>query len=297
MSKVFNMVGGGGGGGGGPAASIFVKGLSQTDTVTATNGSKTKTGVWTQKPNPEIVVPDGYTQLEYIESSGTQYIDTEFKPNGTTKIVCDFQMVNQGTEQQGVFGSRPGESRRFSLFTGHGTSSLQVDYNTSESLAISGNSISGLNLNNRNTIEVSNSLIINGNTIKTVSAVSFTSTYNLFLFANNNVGTAQLLGTLKLYSCQIYDNGLLVRDFIPCKKANGTVGMLDNVNSVFYGNAGTGVFTAGAEVPQTIYGFLIKPIRDFGTWTVTATDGAKTATQDVLVDVMTEYEIEMSLSA
>lgn len=45
MSKVFNMVGGGGG----PAASIFVTGLSQTDTVTATNGSKTKAGVWTTK--------------------------------------------------------------------------------------------------------------------------------------------------------------------------------------------------------------------------------------------------------
>ena len=45
MSKVFNMVGGGGG----ATASIFVKGLSETDTVTATNGSKTKTGVWTTK--------------------------------------------------------------------------------------------------------------------------------------------------------------------------------------------------------------------------------------------------------
>ena len=39
-------------GAGGATASIFVTGLSETDTVTATNGSKTKTGVWTQKPNP-----------------------------------------------------------------------------------------------------------------------------------------------------------------------------------------------------------------------------------------------------
>ena len=62
-------------------------------------------------------------------------------------------------------------------------------------------------------------------------------------------------------------------------------------------NAGTGTFTAGPEVPQTIDGFLIKSIRDLGTWTVTATDGSNTATQDVLVDVITEYEIEMSLTA
>ena len=39
--------------------------------------------------------------------------------------------------------------------------------------------------------------------------------------------------------------------------------------------------------------WLIDGIRDFGTWTVTATNGTETATQDVLVDVITEYEITM----
>lgn len=43
-------------------------------------------------------------------------------------------------------------------------------------------------------------------------------------------------------------------------------------------------------------GFLIYPIKDIGTWTVTATDGVQTATQDVLVDVIAEYEIEMMYS-
>ena len=64
----------------------------------------------------------------------------------------------------------------------------------------------------------------------------------------------------------------------------------------FYGNSGTGTFNAGPEITQTIDGHMLSPIRDYGTWTVTATDGTKTATQDVLVDVITDYEIEMSLS-
>ena len=42
-------------------------------------------------------------------------------------------------------------------------------------------------------------------------------------------------------------------------------------------------------------GFLIYPIKDIGTWTVTATDGINTATQDVLVDVITEYTISLSI--
>ena len=41
--------------------------------------------------------------------------------------------------------------------------------------------------------------------------------------------------------------------------------------------------------------FEISKIRELGTWTVTATDGSKTATQDVLVDAATEYEILMDL--
>lgn len=45
-----------------------------------------------------------------------------------------------------------------------------------------------------------------------------------------------------------------------------------------------------------VSGFLISPLRELGVWTVTATNGEKTATQDVLIDVATEYEVEMNLA-
>lgn len=59
---------------------------------------------------------------------------------------------------------------------------------------------------------------------------------------------------MRLYSCKIwktiaYEGTPLVRDFIPCKNASGDVGLWDDVNSVFYGNAGTGTFIAG-ELPD-----------------------------------------------
>ena len=34
-----------------------------------------------------------YTELEYIQSSGTQYIDTGFKPNQDTRVVTKFDMI------------------------------------------------------------------------------------------------------------------------------------------------------------------------------------------------------------
>lgn len=52
-----------------------------------------------------------------------------------------------------------------------------------------------------------------------------------------------------MYSCKIYDNETLVRDFVPCKNATGAVGLYDTVEGQFYANAGTGTFTAGPEIP------------------------------------------------
>ena len=39
-------------------------------------------------------LPDGYTELEYIQSSGTQYIDTGFKHNQNTRVVMKVQMLS-----------------------------------------------------------------------------------------------------------------------------------------------------------------------------------------------------------
>ena len=45
---------------------------------------------------------------------------------------------------------------------------------------------------------------------------------------------------------------------------------------------------------EEVSGHDITKIKDYGLWTVTATNGEKTTTQDVLVDAAVEFEIEMS---
>lgn len=195
-------------------------------------------------------LPDNYTQLEYIQSNGTQYINTGFKPTGNTRVVVDFLAYNQTTAQQGIFGSRSGVSNRFTLFTGHSTTSLQVDYNTEKSLADQDVAISGLDLTKRVAISMSNKLVIDGTTVSSTAIKSFTSTYDMYLFANNNIGVVQLPSSLNLYSCAIYNDNTLVRNFVPCKNPDGVVGLYDSVNSQFYQNAGTGSFIAGPEIPS-----------------------------------------------
>lgn len=50
----------------------------------------------------------------------------------------------------------------------------------------------------------------------------------------------------KVYSFKIWQNGTLVRDYIPVRK--GTVGYLyDRVTHKLFGNAGTGDFVIGPD--------------------------------------------------
>ena len=290
MSKVFNMVGGGGG----PAASIFVTGLSETDTVTATKGAKTLNGKWTQKPNPDYVVPDGYTQLEYIESTGTQYINTGIilKQN----YIVDLKAyLSAQSATASLFGADDNSSRRFLvLFDANNLMSaiFCADSWTKET-TFTPNQFADI----RYSLESTQSLTINGVSYGSKNNTVYDATYPMYLFAGNRNGSTICLAKMKCYRFTISLSGSeAINDFIPAKRnSDSAIGLYDIVSGTFFENAGTGEFVAGPEIPQTFDGFLIKPIRDFGTWTVTATDGTNTATQDVLVDVITEYEIEMDL--
>lgn len=285
MSKVFNMVGGGG-----ATTSIFVKGLSETDTVTATNGSKTKVGVWTQIPNPLANgLPDGYTELEYIESTGTQYIDTEIPANQIYAVDADI-IVGSDTDYNPVGNNNP-RTMPIGYYSPNGAG-FYSEY-------VAGSQVKSNYIPSSGTECVLHSEYKNGLTVITVNDVTNSVTTSGTLSNTNSVqlfyGRGHRGFSIKAKYFTFFDSNYEKnRHFIPAKRnSDGAIGMYDIVSNTFFGNSGTGTFTAGAEVPQTIGGFLIKPIRDFGTWTVTATDGVRTTTQEVLVDVITEYEIDM----
>ena len=86
------------------------------------------------------------------------------------------------------------------------------------------------------------------------SSVS-TTVGNIFIFANHNSSRGssnaamQNIDAMRLYRFKLYDNGYLVRDFVPCyRKATGENGLYDLVNSVFYTNKGTGSFSRGSNI-------------------------------------------------
>ena len=301
MSKVFNMVGGGGG----PAASIFVTGLSETDTVTATNGVKTLNGKWTQKPNPAYHnLPSGYTELEYIENNDGEYINTGITQSTANRFLAEYQKIGT-TDQATIFGVADNNMRFGPIMAASNPKWCGI----SDSSWVS---CDGVDQYGKNKADVyfSAGKAVQG-TVNDVPVDSFTvsatkTAGNIYMFVFNSNGTAYgWSDKLRVYSGAMLLDDVYARNYVPCKRnSDGAIGMYDLCGSAspfdgtpFYGNSGTGTFTAGPEVPQYIGSHILSPIRDFGTWTVTATDGVQTATQDVLVDVITEYGIEMSLSA
>ena len=183
-----------------------------------------------------------YTPVEYLESTGTQYIDTNYKPNGNTIIELKYQTPTQNTTQQGIFGARDSGNNRFALFTGSVKNGFQADYATSDSLTNYTQNIPGVDGTAINVIKMSNSFTINNNDINKISKVIFQNSQNMYLFANNNNGIAQLPMKGYIWYFKIYEGDTLVRDYIPVIDSSGRPGLYDTVTKEFYTNQGTGEF-------------------------------------------------------
>lgn len=194
-------------------------------------------------------LPSGYKRREYIQSSGTQYIDTGFKPNNNTKVVIAFELTENTGKHQIIFGARSSSSsEQYVLgFTGHRSPAVwRSDFGSNQVTFSSNLTWSG----NHNATKNGHICTLDAESV-TNTASTFESTVNLFICAGNTGGSVGNYTKAKVYSCKIYDNGTLARDFIPCKNASGVVGLWDDVNSVFYQNAGSGTFTAGPEIAGT----------------------------------------------
>ena len=183
-------------------------------------------------------LPSGYKRLEYIQSTGTQYVDTGVVATANTEIHFKFSdLVLPRTGDHALLGSA------------WGLLSLLYSSTSAVKWYSSGNATASVSTTSINEVILTPTSMKANGTSYTVSAPSSYPSTKIYLLntGDNGAGTSWL-GRCKIHGLQIYDNGTLVRDFIPCQTTDGTIGLLDDVNSVFYGNAGTGTFTAGPVV-------------------------------------------------
>ena len=177
-------------------------------------------------------------EIEYLESTGTAWIDTGEKIYDDTSVTVT--MYNdQSTETATYFFGSDSSTERFYFREYQGKASFSTGgwwQNTSISIV------------GTHTVELTNNSITVDGVSSSRPGTSKTGAGKLLLF---KAGTYAITGGFRIFSCQIYQNGILVRDFIPVRK--GTVGYLyDRVTGALFGNAGTGDFVIGPDIPSPV---------------------------------------------
>lgn len=210
-------------------------------------------------------VSSDYTRVEYIESTGTQYIDTEYKfTSDRVKVIMVIENRNTaagaalcGTENAGYTGSTTDQNGWFSPLL----YSYAADGATVFTLNVGGTPYAikvSIPKDAQHTLEVetfgngTGQIVCDGNVTNYSYIGHLDKLFNFYLFAESYAEDAKSFSKHRLYSCQLYDNDVLVRDFVPCVHTDGIVGLYDSVTQKFYTNAGDGEFIAGAEVEAVV---------------------------------------------
>ena len=205
------------------------------------------------------ILPAEYQQVEYIESSGTQWIDTMIVPSNVTnfKILIEMQGTNvgrNGCQRYNYKGTNYwclapnfGFVNDVSIQCGPGATEALVDSNSTTQRHIYGIDVQELKY-------IYDSNQIKNNNISNINAID-----SFFIFASNYNESAQYFNSSKLYNCKIYNGDLIIKCFIPCyskttvtdvdgiQRQEGTVGLYDTVEGKFYTNKGTGSFGYGMD--------------------------------------------------
>lgn len=233
----------------------FTLPVAPYSTVKDSNPWKEQKNIFIKTPT---ILPSGYTQLEYIKCEGAQYINTGFIPTGNTRLILDFQLDRK--DGQALFcGGRTAASGSdpvsYTAFFGNSAGTIRRDYyGTSKTTTKSWNAGDRIVFDANKNITTINgdSTLLSDFTLNTSSTsimpiVLFTTCYQASSDSSITLSNSNW-AYYKVFSCKIYDNDTLARNFLPAKNSSGTLGLYDTVNSKFYTNAGTGTFTAGPNV-------------------------------------------------
>ena len=200
-----------------------------------------------------------YTELEYIQSTGTQFIRTTYRANPKTKIYIDYKL-NATNGQQYLFGSTSNNALCFAAYVNGSKPSggKWSEFSYDVATLGPGHATSTTVNTARHQLTLSAKYHIEQWTNVTYTNVSTAATKNtagpIGIFGLNATGNTWK-SKMNLYSFKIWDNSILVHDFIPVRRnGDDVLGLFDKIENKFYTNAGTGTFIAGPDADSTYYG-------------------------------------------
>ena len=211
------------------------------------------------------LLSDEFQQVEYIESTGTQYIDTGLLSKNYPDIFVEINGNFTKIDKSYIFGA-----------------GFNNDYNTNCSWKLIGIAKSPFGFVAQNGISKKEQVIMAADkqehifildTVSNIGRIDQNSqvldnngvkpiNFNYLLFAINNNGIIDGKSSFKMNSCKILENNQLIRYYIPCYSVTNVInsnsnsipantkGLYDLVEGKFYTNQNTSGndFTAGPDV-------------------------------------------------
>lgn len=199
--------------------------------------------------NSKSTLPQEYQKVLWIQADTDSYIDTEFIPS-SDNIICE-QVVLFPSQRDYNIGFYRHTSGNSNLTLASG---CNFTYMSQWQLRSSGGWLYSSATAQINTIynikiEATNSkqtMYIDGVSVRQTSGtINLQGMGSFYLFITHTGYVNTFSSDMKLYSAKIYDNGVLVRDYIPCyRKSDMEPGLYDTVNNKFY-YSGASSFISG----------------------------------------------------
>ena len=219
--------------------------------------------------NADVVLPDEYQLVEYIQSSGTEYIDTNSRIIANTRFTCTWGSVFNN----GSFVSASGENKGYGQgnpsgaspnITGGGRLQNNVitfwfsgsNYSTSLNASLSTSIYTDIITTSENTLKFNMTDIINDTVFINNTITNFTNypVHNMFLFRDSS-GQYPFYSAKKIYDVKFETRAssseefTVVKHLIPCyRKSDNVCGFYDIIGNEFYTNKGTGTFVSGSDI-------------------------------------------------
>lgn len=186
----------------------------------------------------KLVPLTGYTELEYIQTNGTQYINTGVFPTYDTTLEMKLQ-TTQSASACLASGCVSWANKGFGIYS---NGAMYGNQTVDASVATFYGSSPVVAMLDRN------KLYKNGNLLWTANEEVFTAPVEMVLFGMNANGTISEKTAMKHYYTKIYERGIAIRRYKSCKNGSGVVGLYDLVSDKFFTKATGNDFTAGTAI-------------------------------------------------
>ena len=198
-------------------------------------------------------LPAEYSRLEYIQGTGTQWINTGYTPASNDTIEEEVEFTGVGQNQAFWCARTDGAKATFTFFWL--TGGLRFDYNTKQTTIPLGTFTAATGTRYKVkadgttgdvTITYDTANGTTNNTVFTYEPASFTVGGTLSVLASQMKGSTSPgnYGLYKFYSLAITkSDGTPAVNLVPAKRvSDGALGVYDTVRDVFKTNAGSGTF-------------------------------------------------------